>query len=319
MLHFFWEAINSISASTYRNYRLILIDDQPPSCPEIELRLFDKYNLPKIIYLKTGGQKGYGYALALGTKHINAKYVALMNSDDLIHEDRFLKQIENIGTADLTITDMAKINYRGNRLPFLGGRVRSETYDPILLLLGAYGANATWLSTSKWWSENSFFDSDDCLDWRIALAKFSKTKIVYLNNKYYFYRSHRGQSTALRNRTQSLQLLYADLRVFSDNYAGFNLENFTYISTPWITHGLCTFREFQDFKDTYLAHLKKLNLSELCTSAKNILNRRALNAALKADISIMERLKFIYNAKSVIPNLVAELAWIKILKRTNEW
>ena len=99
----FYSALKSLELSSYKNFNVILIDDCIQDCRSSIMKKLENYEL-RFLYVRTKGNAGYGLALKLGTSKINSKYVALMNSDDLIHPERFVKQIEAIKSRDLCFT-----------------------------------------------------------------------------------------------------------------------------------------------------------------------------------------------------------------------
>jgi hypothetical protein len=65
-----------------------------------------------------------------------------------------------------------------------------------MLLVGSYGANASWLFRRAWAKDHELFSSQyDSSDWTTALRVFPNTKISYLPEKLYFYRMHKNQIT----------------------------------------------------------------------------------------------------------------------------
>ena len=102
---YFYEALNSLKKSTVP-LRVIMINDSVNQ--NFRLNLHSTTNL-WLTYCNTGGNIGYGNALKIGTNYIENPFVALMNSDDLIHPDRFKKQLEIINEFDIVISNLRKI------------------------------------------------------------------------------------------------------------------------------------------------------------------------------------------------------------------
>lgn len=230
---YFYLALKSLELSSYKNFNVILINDCIQENQSSIMKKLENYEL-RFLYVRTKGDIGYGLALKLGTSKINSKYVALMNSDDLIHPDRFMKQIEAIKTKDLCFTKMSRINQFNQNLPFLFGSIHSSDYDPILLLLGSYGANATWLMTADWWNKNSFFDSELGLDWRIAMKSFLHTDYIYLNEPLYFYRKHSLQSSRVERDYRNYDLIFQSWMALAINLKldGLNRDIFDQFVIP---------------------------------------------------------------------------------------
>lgn len=87
------ESINSILSQTYRDFELIIIDDQSTddSILTIErLASIDK----RIVVLKNHVNSGLAYSLNKGISISKGKYIARMDTDDISLPDRFQKQVE---------------------------------------------------------------------------------------------------------------------------------------------------------------------------------------------------------------------------------
>lgn len=243
------QAINCFNKSDFKDLNLILIDDREGDTSEINHldSLLIKFNL-----IKTSGGVGYGEALKLGSKSITSPYVALMNSDDLFSPKRFGVQLESIGSSDLSICKMKRINAAGQASRSLIKELSTHHFDPIYLLFGAYGANATWLSTSEWWQNEVFFDSHSALDWRIALRTFNATKIRYISEDLYFYRRHKRQVTGSQNSFLDEDLVYSEWNNFSllNFGSGFSPSLFRTMGTPWQSSSTIDWSEIKFFMET---------------------------------------------------------------------
>lgn len=150
----------------------------------------------------------YTQALSIGLSHTESAYVAIMNSDDLVHTDRFTKQILELELkdADLCITRLQKFSRTRRNIPSVLGESPLTPYSG-LLLLGSYGANASWCFTREWAKKVNLFDSStDTSDWTTALRVFPNTKIVTQDETLYFYRMHKTQITRTGNVDDSILL-----------------------------------------------------------------------------------------------------------------
>jgi glycosyltransferase involved in cell wall biosynthesis len=266
------QAISCFNQSDFKDMNLILIDDRKDDSSEIKFleKLSTRFNL-----IKTSGGVGYGQALNLASNLINSQYVALMNSDDLFSPKRFRVQLELIGNSDLSICKMKRINSGGQSSRSLIKDLSVQHYDPIYLLFGAYGANATWLSTSEWWQNKVFFDSYSALDWRIAFKTFNATKIQYSSEGLYSYRRHQRQVTGSQNSFIDEPLVYSEWNKFATMNFGssFTLSLFRAIATPWQSPSTIDWNEVQFFIET----LKKSSYSvEVKDQLMDLVARRLL-------------------------------------------
>ena len=269
---YLYQAVNCFNQSDFKDLNLILIDDRKDDSSEIKHldKLSTTFNL-----IKTSGGVGYGQALKLASNLITSQYVALMNSDDLFSPQRFSVQLETIGNSDLSICKMKRINSDGQSSRSLIKDLSIRHFNPIYLLFGAYGANATWLSTSEWWRKHVFFDSYSALDWRIALKTFSSTKIEYIAEDLYSYRRHKQQVTGSQNSFMDEDLVYADWNKFSIMNFGsnFSLSLFRTVATPWQSPSTIDWDEVR----TFIEAAKKANYSvEVKDQLMDLIARRLL-------------------------------------------
>jgi glycosyltransferase involved in cell wall biosynthesis len=230
----FEEAIQSLANTQSVKFNLIAIDDRYDKSVDVS-HVFKP--IKNFAIVQTKGSTGYGEALRVGTQEIRSPHVALFNSDDLVHPSRFAKQLAQLQNNEISITNMKRITSTGRKSFFSTGSMTSNFYDPIVLLLGSYGANATWCMHRNWWIKNAFFDDKNCLDWRIALKTFRESKIGYINEPLYIYRRHSLQFTTgiLNNPSADLTPVYKLWKEFSINYFTSNKsrEIFDIFATPW--------------------------------------------------------------------------------------
>jgi len=88
---FFEETINSILNQTFKNWKLIIVDDGSDLDNKKILRKYTNYNKIKIIFLKKN--KGAGFCRNLAIKHSKGDYIAFIDSDDIWHKNKLSDQI----------------------------------------------------------------------------------------------------------------------------------------------------------------------------------------------------------------------------------
>jgi len=203
-------AVKSVFASVGIHVRLILVDDRLDSSDPIPA-------LPgqNVVILRTA-ERGYGNAISVGLREVSSEFFALMNADDLIHPNRLSRQIRDLikTNSELSIGRVIKFNNSGIVVSQKLGNLRGRTYSAGALLLGAYGANATWCcrtSVINAWT----FSVKPATDWITALNYFEHTQITYSSSAIYFYRQHSSQVTKsksyFRNSFQDVYPSWADL------------------------------------------------------------------------------------------------------------
>jgi glycosyltransferase involved in cell wall biosynthesis len=187
-------AINSVLASKGVKIRLILVDDRLDTSDPIPA-----IDAESVVILRAHGH-GYGNAISVGLQEVNAEFFALMNADDLVHPNRIEHQIYDLvnTNSDLSIGRVIKFKNSGTIVSQKLGSLQSKKFSPEILLLGAYGADATWCCKSsvvKTWT----ISHNPTTDWITALNYFEGTRIIFSKAAIYFYRQHSGQITRTRN------------------------------------------------------------------------------------------------------------------------
>lgn len=265
-------AINSVIQSTNVNLRLILVDDRLNQDSKISLEIGEGTS---IRFAHTQGGQGYGAALKKGTEFIDSDFVALMNSDDHVHHERFRIQQESIAGYDLNFTSLIRQNSRGQYSKSIAGELSHGEFDSSFLFLGAYGANASWFMTREWWFENAFFDDKAALDWRIALSAFQNSRVKYLQRPLYFYTRHKLQSTSRATTPAQFDVIYEKwAEVHDATLEGRPSRNiFDLVATPWIKTKCDSWPELSSWIENFQAHSKSLS-PVVSMQASHLLRRR---------------------------------------------
>jgi hypothetical protein len=300
---YFFEALDSLSASKNVNIRLILIDDTIAQNfqPKTSSAIFKKIEL-----IRTGGSKGYGEALKYGSQLISSEIVGLSNSDDLISSLRFKKQIPVLEHSDLSITGLQRISPNGKKIGSLVGNIKSSQFHNLFLLLGSYGANASWVMRRTWWDNNVFFDNDECLDWRIALKTFEDTKVDWNPEKLYMYRKHKNQVTDQNNLIQlRMDIVYKAWQSLADKYGLSNnsKENFYIYATPWLKRPIFDLDSAENWKND-LTKLAKSTNKEVHLVVSKILKRRQIFALVNHPQISFLKYRSNYSTISEAPKLI---------------
>ena len=306
------ESIESLLSSTYSNLRLIFIDDRKEKLVDISKLIsgFKTYE-----YVTTESPSGYGEALRIGTQLVRSEFVALMNSDDIVNPLRFITQLKLLEDSEISISKMSKIDSNNNKIKSLAGDISGPRYTPLYLTLGAYGANASWCMHSDWWKNNAFFDSSNCLDWRIALEAFSKSKISYSKESLYYYRKHSNQVT--KNTKLSFEEMQPSFNSWNNFIAKYDLpkasyEVFCMLATPWNIAA-------HKFDLEYFYYSKKLKElvneedNEISKNLIRIVKRRDLFAIKNAPNFLSKKILF-FNSKYEFVSVLLNFAYNTLMK-----
>lgn len=306
-------AIESIFASDGVDVHLILLDDrQNVSIDGEELEfLLAFYRNKNISYYPTI-KRGYANAINQSRLYLRSEYVALMNSDDLIHPKRFAIQLNILqkNQADLIISRIRKFNSFGF-LPSLSGEIDYSSYHPSFLLLGAYGADATWFTKKDIFQQMKFPDIPLGADWIVAMQNFFKIKVFGVDKSLYFYRMHKTQVTQLNsNVDRCIQEIFKQWSSLNKqlNLPELNIDEFLIFAMPWVTQKNYTNVDkarLEIWKSAFVRQLPKKNQK----NGKNLLKRRMIffqhNSRDKINLF-----------QITLYQLIAEFIWQKIFVGT---
>lgn len=299
---FLVQALESIGNSVEVEFRLILVDDRVDQDNQIHPYL---KQFRSVEYVKTRGGMGYGAALETGTQFIATDVVALFNSDDLVHPRRFVNQVRNLDKFDISVASMKRIDENGRSTSSFMGQLGCKTFDPIFLLLGSYGANATWCMRKEWWQNNAFFDSDECLDWRIALRSFKNSEIHYSPEELYLYRKHSLQKTKQKKiPVERMWPVYMEWEKFwkSFDLPAVSYEVFNFLATPW--NKGCDYSQLQINEITDALNSAASSLPKIISAEVSGLLRQRYLFALNTESSVLPSMRFLLHGIPGIPRLI---------------
>ena len=285
------DAIASCVNAMEEDFELILINTSGLKCPR--LANFQIIDAP-----------GYNYieALSIGLSESRGEYTALMNSDDLFLKNRFQKQISKLvaDQADLVFCGMKKFKGKNRGIFPLLGELKGDQYLSEFLLLGSYGANATWLFRTSWANDLQLFKSPlDSSDWTTALRVFPNSKIAYVPDKLYLYRMHATQITrTLPEQHSTLYSLWTSLNE-SLNLPHLTLQEVKSLTRPdFIQREDAITLNILDWFSEYLDRLPSHHAID------DLLNRRLLILSLGSPIKFRHNLDL-----ALLVKILSEFSW----------
>ena len=104
-------ALNSVDKQTLKPNKVWIIDD----CSSEKIEKFPKYSF-NIEIIRNATNKGPSYSCNLGVKKSNAKYIAILETDDIWKTDKLYRQYELAKKNDL---DFVYCNYTINKKKIL--------------------------------------------------------------------------------------------------------------------------------------------------------------------------------------------------------
>ncbi|EKK5378516.1 glycosyltransferase family 2 protein [Morganella morganii] len=92
------ESIQSVLKQTYKNYELIICDD---NSVDNTIDIIEKYNSPNITIIKNRYPKGAAGARNFAIQNSSGEYIAFLDSDDLWEETKLEKQINFMNSNNI--------------------------------------------------------------------------------------------------------------------------------------------------------------------------------------------------------------------------
>lgn len=91
---FFEKALSSVLSQNYMPDEVVIVEDGPLTEDLYQVIEQKKTSYPNLIKtIKLEENMGVGFAMNFGLKHCKNQYIARMDTDDIAHPDRFLKQM----------------------------------------------------------------------------------------------------------------------------------------------------------------------------------------------------------------------------------
>lgn len=220
---FIEQAINSILSQSYPNFELIIFDDCSNDSTYEILKNFSTQD-KRIKIFRNTSNLGIAKTKNLALQHTNGKYIALMDHDDVSHEDRlkleveFLEQNKDyaaIGTQIQVIDENNQIIYT---------RQYPTTHNNVLDLITVSSpiCNPSALIRTEHFKRVGFkYDemSPGTEDYDLWFRLASKYKLVNLDKTLFSYRLSTNQETSKNSKKLLKQSLAIQRRwIFRSNY-----------------------------------------------------------------------------------------------------
>lgn len=304
-----WKAAKSASKSKRVSMNIIFMDDRR------EVSQNDGFVLTKIADMleKKGIEHSFnktslhGYANALNESKllVKSEFVAILNSDDLVSKNRLWRQAREIHKGfDLSICRLRKFN-KIFFLPHMLGSLKTF-FEPEMLLLGAYGADASLFTTKQIWQTDLEFTPDiEMSDWDMALRCYQRFKVSFISKPLYFYRMHKRQTSRRATSGASISSeFYASWCALAEKlkFPLLDAQQVSVVATPW--SAACELSEGQ--KNDVLIWLKNFQERlEQKNLRSDVIDRRFILLKLRGYSS---RVSF-----NVVIKMLLDLMWLCVL------
>ena len=189
------ETIKSIIDQTFKNWKLIIVDDCSDKKTRTLLKKFSKNKRIKIYWLKKN--KGAGYCRNYAIKKSKSPYLAFIDSDDIWKKDKLETQLRFMENNNYLFT---YTNYEtfGKKIKFISP---AKEYDFKKFVNDTSICTSTMIIKRNILKKVEFINSEICEDY------FFKCKILKICNAYclddyltkYRIRKNSLQSSSLKN------------------------------------------------------------------------------------------------------------------------
>jgi len=189
------ETVKSIIDQTFKNWKLIIVDDCSDKKTKSILKKFSKNKKIKIFWLKKN--KGAGYCRNYAIKKSKSPYLAFIDSDDLWKKDKLETQLRFMENNNYLFT---YTNYEtfGKKIKFISP---TKEYDFKKFINDTSICTSTMIVKRSILKNIEFTNSEICEDY------FFKCKILKICNAYCFddfltkyrIRNNSLQSNSLKN------------------------------------------------------------------------------------------------------------------------
>ena len=204
---FIQETLDSILQQTYKNWRLIIVDDNSSDNSPTKISSFKRDN---INFIRLGKKKGAAFCRNLGIRISNSKYVSFIDSDDYWSKEKLKKQISFMEefNHNFTYTDYIPFLYKKDKKIFKKKIIApsSFSYEEFI--------NDTSIGTSSVIVKRSI----------IGTKKFTKTKIL----EDYFFKCQLLKKNSIAIKFGECSMFY---RISADS-----LQSNKFKNLYWLWH-----------------------------------------------------------------------------------
>jgi glycosyltransferase involved in cell wall biosynthesis len=203
------QAIESVLSQTYSKLELYVIDDGSDDDSVSIVEKLMKLN-SNIKLFTTSGRKGSATARNLGIRNANGDFIAFLDSDDVWSPTKIEKQVKAyLSSSNLCVvySDWFRIDESGNILPpgrLPKPRISGNIFASALEMV--FGASTMFLIPKRIIDNVGMFDESllwaEDLDFTLRLAR--RFPFLYVDEKLYGYRVHKGSKRSLISRSERL-------------------------------------------------------------------------------------------------------------------
>tara|TARA_B100001564_G_scaffold93187_1_gene75892 strand:- start:176 stop:943 length:768 start_codon:yes stop_codon:yes gene_type:complete len=191
-------AIKSVLNQSFKDWKLIIVDDNSSDKSKIILAKYKRNKKIKILYLKKN--KGPGYCRNLAIKSSNSKFIAFLDSDDYWNKKKLSEQIEFMKKNDFSFTysDYISFYQLQNKKKIIGKTKITKSLDFKEFTKNSSINTSTMVVSRKLINKIKFKDLEKMEDYifKCEILKKKKVKAYKFNRPYAFYRIYKENRSA---------------------------------------------------------------------------------------------------------------------------
>ncbi len=261
---FIGDTIKSILNQSYKDFRLIILDD---GSTDNSISIIKTFKDPRIELIVDGQNKGLPYRLNQLASLTKTKYLARMDADDIMHSDRIAQQLELL-ESNQNIDVLGTNAYSINEYNTVNGLRLNRSSNNELIKVNSF-IHPTIMANTKWFKDNPYDEKairvEDAELWFRTSKKYN---LYVITEPLLFYREF-GEDYYKKYQKGIVSRFY-----ISKKY----MESFDfYSSLVWLIRGFkfifkyLIYRLFNLFK---LEHLLVNNRSiEICDTERKEANQ----------------------------------------------
>lgn len=202
---FIKDSINSVVDQEYSNWELVIINDASTDDTLTIIRQFKNKN---IVVKNLSNNIGAYKATMLGLNYCKGKYISFLDSDDLMHKKKIIKQVkflENNSKIPIVFNWYEKINHK-NKILEKKKNFSDQTKFDLLFPVQNLICNSSVMFKRKILNQINFYNKDIiyAYDYNFYLKVFKKYKFGLLKNFYTKYRVYKFQRTQNTNLKKTI-------------------------------------------------------------------------------------------------------------------
>lgn len=202
------KAIQSVLEQTYRNFELIIIDDDSTDKTWEIIEQYAKKDFRVICTQKDENEKGISKSMNKGIEMARGKYITRMDSDDIIIPEKIFRQVqfldknEEYGVCSVNIAMMDNLGNIYNENVYPEQKVPSEW--TFLWTNPVPNAPCMYRTSIIKGNNITFSNLRTAEDYDFLEKLITKTKVYMINLPLYYYR-YNEKSTYNKNRIETFK------------------------------------------------------------------------------------------------------------------